>query len=168
MSRNPIAEMLELQRELQINSYGKDPAHILDGPERMDFIRWNVLALEDELHEALAETGWKPWAKSQHVNEQAFAGEMVDAWHFFMNLMLVGHMSAETLEKGYLAKRLKNAARQRDGYDGVSTKCQLCKRALDDDAVNCRPAPGDHSDLVSGQVIAYCGVEDRLYNWAAS
>lgn len=165
LNRNPIAEMLELQRELQINSYGKDPA-TLEGDERMDFIRWNVLALEDELHEALAETGWKPWAKSQHVNEQAFAGEMVDAWHFFMNLMLAAHMSAETLEEGYLAKRLKNAARQRAGYDGVSTKCQLCKRALDDDAVACRPATS-HPDTPT-TLIAYCGLNDRLYNWATA
>lgn len=158
-----IQRMIELQRELQIKAYGKDPAEILDGHERMDFIRWNVLALQDELHEALAETGWKPWAKAQHVNEEAFYGEMVDAWHFFMNLMLVTGMTAERLEQGYLAKRLKNAARQEANYDGVSTKCQLCKRALDDDAVACRPAVPNKN--VPGELIAYCRKEDRLYIW---
>lgn len=163
MIRNLIADMLELQRELQVNSYGKDPAAILDGHERMDFIRWNVLALEDELHEALAETGWKPWAKSQHVNDEAFYGEMVDAWHFFMNLMLVTGMTAEKLEEGYRAKRLKNAARQRDGYDGVSTKCQLCKRALDDDAVGCR---GPRPDGPGG--VAWCAAHNELYPWATA
>lgn len=124
------------QIDLQITSYGKSPLN-LEGDERADFIRCNILALEDELHEALDEVGWKPWATSRHLNREAFKGELVDAFHFFMNLMAVAQIGADELLEGYQAKRLKNAKRQEEGYDGVSTKCPGCKRALDDDAVEC-------------------------------
>lgn len=127
---------LEAQRQLQIKSYGADPV-TLTGDEAADWIRWNVLALEDELHEALAETGWKPWATSRHINRDAFIGELVDSFHFLMNLMLVVDCSADEFLDKYFVKRGINAARQAAGYDGVTTKCVKCKRALDDVSVAC-------------------------------
>lgn len=136
-----LRDALEAQRQLQIQSYGKDPLELTDD-ERMDWVRWNVLALEDELHEAMQETGWKPWATSNHLNKDAFRGEMVDAFHFFLNLMLVGGITAEDLLAGYQKKREKNARRQELGYDGVVDKCPECKRALDDDAVRCVKTDG--------------------------
>jgi len=131
-----LSDALEAQWALQVQAYGKDPRKLSD-EERMEWVRWNILALEDELHEALQETGWKPWATKNHLNEDAFRGELVDGLHFFLNLMLVANISAEELLAGYQLKREKNAKRQADGYDGVSTKCPECKRALDDDAVEC-------------------------------
>lgn len=133
---NHLAAMLQSQHMLQINSFGNDPKE-LNMEQQIEWIRWNTLALEDELHEALAETGWKPWATSKHVNREAFVGELVDAFHFFMNLMLVVDCSAEELADRYFAKRDKNAKRQANGYDGVAGKCGVCKRALDDEAVLC-------------------------------
>lgn len=133
-----FAKALEAQHELQIKSFGNDPKSLTDA-ERVEWIRWNVLALADELHEALAETGWKPWAKSQHVNRDAYVSELVDAFHFLMNLMLVVDCSAEEFLTKYFEKRGINAARQAAGYDGVTGKCPECKRALDDSAVTCTP-----------------------------
>jgi len=78
---------LNAQHELQIKSFGQDPKTLSD-VEKLEWVRWNILALSDELHEALAETGWKPWAKSQHINRDAFVSELVDSFHFLMNLML--------------------------------------------------------------------------------
>ena len=124
------------QLQLQIQSYGKNP-QILSDEDRIEFIRWNVLALEDELHEALGECGWKPWASSRHVNTDAFHSEMVDVFHFFINLCLATGMSADMLLEGYAKKREKNAARQSEGYDGVANKCPKCRRALDDDFTEC-------------------------------
>ena len=132
-----LTQIFRLQRELQVESYGYDPG-LMQGEERTTFIMWNVVALTDELHEALAETGWKPWATSRHVNEEAFRGELVDALHFLVNLCLAADMSADELHARYLEKRGINAARQADGYDGVSTKCPACHRALDDSAVTCK------------------------------
>lgn len=125
------------QLALQIDAYGADPRELMEG-DRIEFIRWNVLALEDELHEALAETGWKPWATSRHINTDKFHGELVDAFHFFMNLCLVSGLTAEQLLDRYAEKRAINAKRQARGYDGVDGKCPKCRRALDDPGVTCK------------------------------
>jgi dimeric dUTPase (all-alpha-NTP-PPase superfamily) len=124
-------DALRDQHELQIASYKKDPVG-LDEETRTEFIRWNVLALEDELHEALGEVGWKPWATSRHLNREPFKKELVDALHFFMNLMLAADIDADELLDAYQAKREVNAKRQADGYDGVAGKCPRCSRALED------------------------------------
>lgn len=129
-------DAINAQHELQKSSFGKDPKN-LNPEERADWIRWNILALQDELHEALAETGWKPWATSRHVNRAAYISELVDAFHFFMNLMLVVDCSAEEFLAKYAEKRKINIKRQEDGYDGVAGKCRMCKRAFDDPAVSC-------------------------------
>jgi hypothetical protein len=134
-----LTHMLKMQRELQLMyNDGKSIEDFTD-EERMAAIRDNVLACTDELHEALAESGWKPWASSNHLNTDAFRAELVDAWHFFMNLMLHSGMTADDLYQGYVTKNRKNILRQAEGYDGVSTKCPGCKRAFDDDAVDCMP-----------------------------
>ena len=104
----------------------------------IDFIHWNVTATVDELHELLAEIGWKPWAKSRHINLEAARGEWIDAMHFMANLALVlGMDDANDIIERYHKKHEKNAKRQEEGYDGVSTKCPICHRALDDDSVLC-------------------------------
>ena len=131
-----LTDALKAQYELQVKSFGNDPKTLTDA-EKMDWIRWNILALTDELHEALAETGWKPWAKSQHINRDAFVSELVDAFHFLMNLMIVVDCSAEEFLDHYFVKRGLNQIRQANGYDGVAGKCPDCKRALDDKAVTC-------------------------------
>jgi dimeric dUTPase (all-alpha-NTP-PPase superfamily) len=131
-----LEKMLEMQRELQVKHYGAAP-DTLEGKERIQFVKDMHIALTDELHEALAEVSWKPWAKAEYFNEAAYKGELVDAFHFFMNLMMAGHITAEDLFEGYVKKNALNAKRQIEGYDGVSTKCPGCGRALDDEAVKC-------------------------------
>jgi hypothetical protein len=155
--------MLEMQRQLQVKHYGKDPAD-LSGEERALFIKDMVLALTDELHEALQEVGWKPWATSRHVNDEAFKGELIDAWHFFMNLILVSGMDPFDFMQRYISKHDKNASRQEAGYDGVADKCPGCRRALDDEAVLCIPAPGTEPLMVyCAQIrrIVTAGVQNR-------
>lgn len=145
---NPIDEMLAMQRELQtiIAANGDVGASIVIDPEaaspthRMATLRTQVLATLDEVHEALNETGWKPWAKSQHFNREAFQGELIDAWHFFMNLMMMSGMTADTMMDLYRRKWQVNIDRQRAKYDGVTTKCPVCKAAYDDVSVRCTPA----------------------------
>jgi hypothetical protein len=136
-----ISDMLEMQNQLQINLFGGIAPADLEPEQKIEFIRWNVLALEDELHEGLAETGWKPWASSNHINTEGFHAEMVDAWHFFMNLMLATGMTEADLMIGYAAKRAKNVIRQETDYDGIEGKCRGCGRGLDDDYVACYELP---------------------------
>lgn len=134
-----LQDALNAQWALQVNSFGSDPKNLTE-EQKLEWIRWNMLALMDELHEALAETGWKPWAKSKHVNRDAFVSELVDSFHFLMNLMLVVDCDADEFLAKYFEKRGINAARQAAGYDGVTGKCPDCKRALDDTAVTCTEA----------------------------
>ena len=59
------------------------------------------------------------------------------------------------------AKRAKNAQRQLDGYDGVSTKCPKCGRALDDaGAIQVRRDP---YTPVAWHICAGCGCELDAY-----
>jgi len=140
-----LTEMLASQEILQRETYGHSPTELLpdNTAGAVEFITWNVLALTDELHELLGETSWKPWAKSEHVNLTAARSELIDAFHFFMNLALVLGMDADSIYAGYNRKRAKNIARQEAGYDGVTTKCPGCKRALDDDGVACEEMDAD-------------------------
>lgn len=134
-----LAEVLEAQRALQIDAFDNDPAEPESQDARVEFMTWNVLALLDEVHEALNEIGWKPWASSRHVNADLVLNELIDALHFWMNLVwsAVGtstlgdaHVLAQVIRDRYHAKHEINAARQRDGYDGVSSKCPSCHREL--------------------------------------
>ena len=125
-----LDEAFVQQYILQRTSFNTNPSDMTE-EERAEWIRWNVLALTDELHEALGEVGWKPWASSRHLNREAYKGELVDAFHFFINLCLVARISAKELLDGYFAKRERNAERQSNGYTGLD-KCPGCKRAWDD------------------------------------
>lgn len=140
-----LKKMLKAQEALQSESFGGSPA-TFNTVRKIQFLKDMVYALEDELHELMDEVGWKPWATSRHIHEDPARSELVDAWHFFMNIMLVLEVTPEMLEEGYFAKRAKNAQRQVDGYDGVEGKCPKCKRALDDSTTICFPALVEDSD----------------------
>lgn len=135
--------ILDRQRELQKKHYGVDVTTLSD-EERAQYIRDMSLALTDELHEALNETGWKPWATSRHVNRQAYLGELIDVLHFWCNLVLITNTNEKELLDMYFAKADKNAKRQLAGYDGVAGKCTTCGRAFDDAAVLCTPIACEH------------------------
>jgi dimeric dUTPase (all-alpha-NTP-PPase superfamily) len=133
------------QAVLQKESFGIDPENLPED-EKIQFIKDMILAATDELHEALAEVGWKPWATSRHINREAFVGELVDVLHFIVNLWLAVGATADEVEIRYLDKADKNAKRQTDGYDGVWGKCPECKRAFDDAGVMCSVSEGCEYD----------------------
>lgn len=132
-----LDEFFQAQNELQVGAMKSDVSQMTT-EERVQFIAWNVQALVDEAHEALNEVGWKPWATSKHLNAEAVLGELVDAFHFLMNIGLAAgaEMGLSAEETGtlmgtkYFAKRKVNAKRQQDGYDGVRHKCVSCHRDL--------------------------------------
>lgn len=132
-----LTSMIELQRQLQTRSFGFD-FEAMTEQERVEYLRWNVLALTDELHEILSETSWKPWAKTTYIHDEKAFNELVDAFHFLMNLMLVifptldsGRLAQE-LATRYAKKNAVNVKRSEMNYDGKTTKCDGCRRALDD------------------------------------
>lgn len=128
--------------------------------ELMSYVRTQALALTDEVHEAMAETGWKPWATSEHINRDAYAGEIADVFIFAINMALAVDMAPSELVKLVTAKQDKNVRRQKDGYDGVSTKCPQCKRAYDDTTTKCAPVT-DMQDGSDKPRAAVC----QEYGW---
>jgi dimeric dUTPase (all-alpha-NTP-PPase superfamily) len=137
--------IFDRQLKLQRESFGVNPADFTE-EEKIQFIKDMILAATDELHEALGEVGWKPWATSKHINREAFVGELVDVFHFLVNLWLAVGATSEEVEIRYLAKANKNAKRQAEGYDGVWGKCPECKRAFDDAGVMCSVSEGCEYD----------------------
>jgi hypothetical protein len=141
-----IAQFLDMQNQLQIQMrlVNRDlegsPLYMLTNEQKLSFLRWNHSALIIELSEAMEETGWKPWASSRHMNYAGFIKEMVDGWHFFMNMLLVAAaIEGKTLDEvgddftqEYITKNAKNLRRQMEGYDGITGKCPRCNRELSD------------------------------------
>jgi hypothetical protein len=128
--------ILKLQTELQRRAYGYDITGLSD-EDLIEYIRWNVVALEHEIHEALDECSWKPWQSSSYVNRHQLLKELIDAAHFLNNIWIAvcglePGPAADLFEEMYVEKNVVNARRVERGYDGVSSKCPHCRRALDD------------------------------------
>lgn len=143
---NPFYGWLNLQRALQQVAFDRDPTQMPED-EKPEFLLWNAFAASDELHEAMQEVGWKPWATSRHLNRAAFIGEIVDALHFIGNMLLTCCQTrpavadpdgvvydlkalADEIWAAYEAKVAKNIERQQKGYDGLKDKCRICRREL--------------------------------------
>lgn len=115
-------EMLGLQAKLQ-EFLGTD-FDDMDMEERAQFARDHYVYLVQELNEALYELPYfKKWKDydGMTVEEMAealkrYKGELVDAFHFFMNLMLVYGMDFDELKNGYIEKNKENIERQKKGY----------------------------------------------------
>lgn len=118
----------------------------LDNEELMAYIRENSWALVVELGEAAKETGWKPWATSNHFNREAFLGELADAQLFLDNLKLAA-LTSDSEEAVYeLEEEFSNVVdekiqqatrRQQEGYTGI--KC-----------------PGCHEDKSKASISGFC------------
>lgn len=158
-----LDETFDLQAGLQY-ALDSHPEHMVDPEEKIQFIKDMVLAAEDELHEVLGEIGWKPWATSRHIHVDAVKSELVDTFQFFMNLCFAVGMTAEELMTLHAKKVSTNYERLQTGYDGVSTKCPLCKRAYDDDAVRCLPAVPEEirsNPLYQGRELGWCSYHEE-------
>lgn len=90
---------------------------------KQEFINLNVLASFDELGEILRETAWKNpkyikggWKKNQTLNNELFKEEIIDLWHFVINLSLASGMNSSELYKRFCTKNKINHTRQKQGY----------------------------------------------------
>jgi dimeric dUTPase (all-alpha-NTP-PPase superfamily) len=159
-----LEEMFIAQEKLQRDTYRVDFYGLQgDHDRRAEYVRMNALAAMVELTEALNEVGWKPWATNRVMNTDAMIGELVDVWHFMLNMMLASGRDPRTLAKlfqeKYLAKNQVNTRRQLEGYDGVKTKCPHCARDLEEAQV------GFTQDS-DGQIsMLWCGGCNQSLNW---
>lgn len=121
---------------------------------RIDYLTTNLFAATIEIGEAANEVPWKPWAKGDkqaiyEAKRDKFVGEMVDVLFFIANALSAAGVTDAELETKYLAKMGVNQARQRQNYDGVSTKCERCNGATDE--------PGHEPFKVAGHL--FCSPE---------
>ena len=131
---------LEKTKQLQVDVYGANYATFhSDEPdalnELIEYIRWNMLAIDDELAEARQAISWKPWQHDEpYADRKELVKECVDVLHFVANILCAAGATDEELDAEYLAKMQKNADRQKNGYRVLDPgmKCIKCTRALDD------------------------------------
>lgn len=92
--------------------------------ERAEFMRNHRGYLEDELAEALYEMpGYKTWkdyssmsTEAKEIAWQKVRMELIDALHFFVNLLLCAGFTADEVLNMYLMKNAENNRRQDAGY----------------------------------------------------
>lgn len=92
----------------------------LDTHVGQDVVRGKIYWLVHELFEASEELKHKPWRRNPphftKKDREKFVLEIVDAWHFFLELCIVCGISPEELYSTYKYKMQVNRERQRDGY----------------------------------------------------
>lgn len=96
-----------------------------DLKERAAFLRDHFVFCNQEMQEMLYEIPffkhWKDYSKmtDEEIKEayDKAKEEIIDAWHFFINIMLGLGMTAEELFTRYLDKHKENIRRQNEGYD---------------------------------------------------
>lgn len=122
-----LATIMKKQSELQ-QRLGYNFSKMTE-QERAEFMRNHRGYLEDELAEALYEMpGYKTWkdysgmsTEAKEIAWQKVRMELVDALHFFTNLLLCAGFTADELFKMYMMKNAENNRRQDDGYSANVT-----------------------------------------------
>lgn len=100
--------LFDLQRKFQ--------AKLNNNVLTQEFRRDMILAAIDELTEALRETPWKPWKKQQQYNKENFRKEIIDLWHFVINLSLAAEFTSQELFDEFNKKHQINNERQKNKY----------------------------------------------------
>lgn len=101
--------------------------------ELIEYLKGQVMALQAETIEALDEMSWKPWTHGEKfVNRDTMLGECADILCFLVNIVLGLGFDSQDFYAAHQEKALRNIKRQEDKYDGVSDKCPVCRRDLND------------------------------------
>jgi len=84
------------------------------GQARLKDFAWRIT---EELGEAMGCLKNRPWKKTQmHTDVTHYREEIVDAFHFFIELCILSGFTAQGLTELYLKKSLVNKFRQRSNY----------------------------------------------------
>lgn len=120
---DPLQHMLTMQAGFQNRV---DPRYnSKDLKERAAFLRDHFVFCDQELQEMLYDIPFfKHWKDYSKMTEQELTSaydkakdELIDAWHFFMNLSIGLGMDADEFYQRYLNKHKENIRRQDEGYD---------------------------------------------------
>lgn len=144
--KDPFQHMLQMQFDLQMALANKSPKHNPKPSEldtlgqKFDWLRENKQAFDDEYSEMIdalpgmsmtdkdRSAVWKRWkSKYDEVRGMTFDDltpedlrelkfELVDSWHFYMNMLFALDMTAEEMFIYYVAKNQENHRRAQSGY----------------------------------------------------
>lgn len=123
MNAFKLETMLKMQKDFQ-KRVGFD-FEAMDENEVAAYIKEMMLWVIDETSEALHELkhakGWSKkydsWSNEKTMEQkEKFKNEMVDAFHFFMNILIAVDMDADDLFNRYVDKNKVNIERQNNGY----------------------------------------------------
>lgn len=88
--------------------------HSAQGQARLKDFAWRVT---EEIGEAMNCLKNKPWKQTQMLTDEVhYIEELVDAFHFFVELCILSGLSAEDLFRMYFSKSEVNKFRQRSQY----------------------------------------------------
>jgi hypothetical protein len=131
-----LSKTKDLQKNVYFINYedmsGDKPQNIR---KLVEYMRWNMLAIDDELAEMRQAISWKPWQHDEpYADREEIIKEAVDVLHFVANIIVAAGGTDEQLNTYYLEKMEKNRQRQLKGYKikDSGVKCIKCTRALDD------------------------------------
>jgi dimeric dUTPase (all-alpha-NTP-PPase superfamily) len=71
------------------------------------------------VHEAIElqrETNWKWWKKESKMNNDKIQEEIIDMWHFLIQISIEAGLDSEKLVEKYIEKNQENLKRQVKGY----------------------------------------------------
>ena len=118
-----LDHMMSIQAKFQDRV---DPRYnTLDLEKRAAFLRDHFVYCDQELQEMLYEVpffkSWKSYdrmtATELTIAYSKAKDELIDAWHFFMNLAIGLGMDADEFYQRYMNKHRENIRRQDEGYD---------------------------------------------------
>ena len=81
-----------------------------------DYIEKMFISIVTELAEIIEETPWKPWKSSAKLNQDKMQEEIIDLWHFVINMTIASGLSPEKLYEIFYKKNCINHKRQENGY----------------------------------------------------
>ena len=116
-----LDKMFEIQNTLQerLGTWEK----IKNDQNKQQFVNQMILAVMEETIETLKKSPYKSplympfgWKSTQVWDEKMFKMELIDIFHFVMNLSLVVGMGPEEFFQVYCDKNKENHDRQDNGY----------------------------------------------------
>ena len=120
-----MKDKLDIMFETQYNLQDKlniwNQTKTLEG--RQQYVNQMILACQEEIVEIMRETAYKNkdllpfgWKKQQQWNVDNYKDEIIDLFHFLMNLSLVVGMDSSEFFERYKQKNEINIKRQKEGY----------------------------------------------------
>ena len=113
-----LEDIFQLQKSFQQLLGNPIPIYSIDfiNIHNIELIKNQILALVDETMEALREIPWKPWKIKNIIDVPKFRVELIDIFHFLINLFIFAGMDASKVWSLFLEKNRINVKRQENGY----------------------------------------------------